>query len=270
MSITDLPTDALERAGLPGHEVQEWARSTPVAGEAFEPAAESLSVFLRRGVRLADRLPPVAKRSPTERAAAAALTDALSDARVAWLQAHTAQLYDDLTEGCSRPLRIEWLVNDAAVKVPGLVPGYAEMEAERALPLAEKRGWELAQGLLVAHVLALPREGRHLVQSMLAPTAEAQERLDEFRATGTADLGYVQVTRHGRASVLELRNQRHLNAEDGLTLGPTEVAVDLILLDPATEIGVIRGAAVEHPSASTGQASTSPTCTWGGSTSSST
>jgi thioesterase DpgC len=247
MSISDLPTGALERAGLPGAEVQEWARSTPAPGDAFEPAAESLSVFLRRGVRLSDRLPPVAKRSQTERAAAAALTDALTDARVAWLQAHTGQLYDDLTDRCSRPLRIEWLVNDAAVKVPGLVPNYAEMEAERALPLGEKRGLELSQGLLVEHVLALPREGRHLVESMLAPTAEAQERLDEFRDTGTVDLGYAQVTRHGRASVLEMRNPRHLNAEDGLTLGPTEVAVDLILLDPETEVGVIRGAAAEHP-----------------------
>ena len=47
--------------------------------------------------------------------------------------------------------------------------------------------------------------------------------------------------------MLELCNQRHLNAEDGTTLGPTESAVDLILLDPETEVGVLRGAVVDHP-----------------------
>ena len=47
--------------------------------------------------------------------------------------------------------------------------------------------------------------------------------------------------------MLELCNPRHLNAEDGDTLGPTEAAVDLILLDPEIEVGVFRGGVVEHP-----------------------
>src|SRR5204862_5046637 len=85
------------------------------------------------------------------------------------------------------------------------------------------------------------------IESMLAPTAEALDALPEFRASGVADLGAVRVTRQGPAAVLELRNQRHLNAEDGVTLGPTESAVDLILLDPQIEVGVLRGAPVDHP-----------------------
>src|SRR5205823_7168710 len=52
----------------------------------------------------------------------------------------------------------------------------------------------------------------------------------------------------GRAGVLELRNPRHLNAEDDLTLGPTECAVDMMLLDPGIEVCVIRGGVVHHPS----------------------
>ncbi len=47
--------------------------------------------------------------------------------------------------------------------------------------------------------------------------------------------------------MLELCNPRHLNAEDDHTLGPTEVAVDLVLLDPQVEVGVFRGAVVDHP-----------------------
>jgi thioesterase DpgC len=43
-----------------------------------------------------------------------------------------------------------------------------------------------------------------------------------------------------------LSNPRHLNAEDGVTLGPTETAVDLILLNPEIEVAVFRGGVVEH------------------------
>ena len=55
---------------------------------------------------------------------------------------------------------------------------------------------------------------------MLRPTPEALERLDEFRATGVADLGTAHVRREGARGVLELRNPRHLNAEDDSTIPP--------------------------------------------------
>lgn len=247
MTIIDLPTQVLEGAGLSPSEIDDWARSAPQEIDAFAPAAQALSQFLTRGAALQERLPLASRRSEVEQAAAEGLSAALTDARIAFLAAHADQLYDELTERRSKPIRVEWLVNDAAVLVPGLVPGHPEMEAERALPLADKRGLELAQGLLIEHVLALPDAGRHLVESMLAPTPEALEHLDEFRARGVADLGRARVTRQGRAAVLEICNQRHLNAEDGSTLGPTEAAVDLILLDPETEVGVLRGAVVDHP-----------------------
>ena len=127
------------------------------------------------------------------------------------------------------------------------MPTREEMEGERALALAEKTGLELAQGLLVQQIMLLPGPGTHLIESMLAPTAVALERLEEFRREGAVDLGPARVTREGRAGVVELRNPRHLNAEDGSTLSLTESAVDLVLLDPEIEIGVFRGGVVEHP-----------------------
>ena len=72
-------------------------------------------------------------------------------------------------------------------------------------------------------------------------------RLAGLRDSGRAELGPVTVTRQGRAGILELSNPRHLNAEDGTTLAATECAVDLILLDPGIEVGVIRGGVVNHP-----------------------
>ena len=157
------------------------------------------------------------------------------------------EIYDELTDNCRRPVGLERLVYAAAERHPDELPTRAAMEVERALPLADKQGIERAQGVFVAEVLADPRTGRHLVEAMLEPVAEALERLDEFRTNGSVDLGAARVTRHGRAGVLELANPAHLNAEDGDTLGPTECAVDLILLDPDIEVGVFRGSVVEHP-----------------------
>jgi (3,5-dihydroxyphenyl)acetyl-CoA 1,2-dioxygenase len=157
------------------------------------------------------------------------------------------QLYDELTENCTRPVRLDELLYDAAERVPGLVPTRAEIEQERTRKLADKERLELAQVLLLAEILAIPRTGLHLVESMLYPTELALEHLDELRANGTVDLGHARVTRRGRAGVLELCNPRHLNAEDGSTLAETEAAVDLVLLDPEIQVGVFRGGVVDHP-----------------------
>jgi thioesterase DpgC len=171
----------------------------------------------------------------------------LDDVREAFLRAHVDELYSELSEGRRSPLRVEELLERAAQRVPGLVPSPEELAAERERPLAEKQGVELAQGLLLSHVLASPAAGAHLVWSMLRPTSAALERLDDFRSSGEADLGPAHLRREGRAGVLELRNPRHLNAEDDTTLAATEVAVDLTLLDPEIEIGVFRGGVVDHP-----------------------
>jgi thioesterase DpgC len=82
---------------------------------------------------------------------------------------------------------------------------------------------------------------------MRRPTAEALARTDEFRARGELDLGRARVRREGRAGIVELSHPRSLNAEDYESIPPTEVCVDLVLLDPEIEIGVVRGGPVDHP-----------------------
>jgi thioesterase DpgC len=167
--------------------------------------------------------------------------------RESYLREHAEEIYADLTDDLATPLRVEELVERAAERLPGLAPTREELAAERERPLAEKEGAEIAQGLLLAHVLASPRAGAHLVWAMLRPTAEALERLPELQASGEVDLGAAVVRREGAAGVVEMRNPRHLNAEDDTTLGATEVAVDLVLLDPEVEICVLRGGVVDHP-----------------------
>ena len=169
------------------------------------------------------------------------------DARERFLREHAEELYAALTDDYATPLRLDELVYRAAERFPGLVPTRAEVEAEAEHLQGEKEGVEIAQGLLIAHVLASPRAGSHLVWAMLRPTELALERLDELRTAGEVDLGGAHVRRDGVAGILELRNPRHLNAEDATTLAATEAAVDLVLLDPEIEVGVFRGGVVDHP-----------------------
>ncbi|HEX3802190.1 MAG TPA: enoyl-CoA hydratase/isomerase family protein [Solirubrobacteraceae bacterium] len=155
-------------------------------------------------------------------------------------------LYDELTEGGTRSVRLDELLYLAAHRVPGLVPTRAEMELEAALPLPSKTGIELSQGMLISKWLSDPEIGLHLLGAMLEPTRLALDSLEQYRDAGSIDFGPVQITRRGRAAIVELSNPRHLNAEDRTTLEFTEAAIDLVNLDPEVDVGVFRGGAVEH------------------------
>src|SRR3989475_333642 len=156
-------------------------------------------------------------------------------------------IYDELTAGRSRFVRIDELCACAAEAEPGLLPGRQELEAEANLPLRDKKGLEKAQGEFLSRVLADRARGAHLCHAMLLPRQESIALLPEFENTGQADLNGARIERHGKASIVTMRNPRYLNAEDESTLDGMEMAVDLALLDPKTEVCVLRGGAVEHP-----------------------
>jgi thioesterase DpgC len=237
----------LEAAGLSRHDVAAWRSATPTTLGSFPAAARATCEFLVRGEELLGRLPGPAERNAAEQAAAAELVAFLNGARADFMRGYAADVYGALTDDCRLSLRVEDLVYAAADLYPGLVPTRDAMAEERSRKLADKEGIEIAQGLFLSFVLSSPRAGAHLVWSMLRPTEAALERLDDFQATGVADLGGAYVERRGRAAHLELRNPRHLNAEDLHTLSDTETAVDLVLLDPEVEVGVFRGGVVDHP-----------------------
>ncbi len=237
----------LERAGLAEDEIAAWTAAVPSADGSFAADSRATCTYLTRGEALLARLPARPRRDERERLAAEGVGEALNGARERFLRAHVDDVYDALTGALTRPLRDQELAFEAAERFPGLTPTRAMIAVELDRELGEKEGVEVAQGLFIAHVLRSPRAGTHLLQTMLRPTPEALERLDRFRETGVADLGPVQVRRSGRAGVVELRNPRHLNAEDDTTLAASECAVDLILLDPEIEVGAIRGGLVDHP-----------------------
>jgi thioesterase DpgC len=156
-------------------------------------------------------------------------------------------IYDALTEGRSRFLRVDELCRLAAERFRGSLPGREALEAEARLPQKEKKGLEKAQGEFVAEILEDPGAGMHLCHAMLLPREDSKSRFLEFDQTGEIELQGARLKRQGKAAVLTMRNPRYLNAEDESTLEGMEIAVDLALLDPKTEICVLRGGPVENP-----------------------
>jgi (3,5-dihydroxyphenyl)acetyl-CoA 1,2-dioxygenase len=165
-------------------------------------------------------------------------------ARKAYLATQAAALYRRLTRDCSRFLRLEELAYAAAELIPGLAPTRAQMAAESSRLQRDKDGIEIDQGILISAFLADPVAGRHLCHAMLLPKAESLARLADLERDGRVDLGAAEVVRDGKASHVIQKHPRHLNAEDDGTLSAFESAVDLALLDPRTEVCVLRGGPV--------------------------
>jgi thioesterase DpgC len=157
------------------------------------------------------------------------------------------EIYEALTDGLSRFVRVEALMREAALISPGLVPTQDELAAEGGRKLKDKLGLEVAQAKWLSAILADPRCGRHLCHAMLLPRVESAAALAALDADGFVDLGPVRVERRGRAVHLLSRNPKYLNAEDQGTINAMEIAVDVCTLDPKTDIAVLRGEPVTHP-----------------------
>lgn len=155
--------------------------------------------------------------------------------------------FDEVTDGGRRELRCAELVYEVADHVPGLVPTRAEIAEERSHPQKDKQGLEIQQGEFFARVLVDAARGHQLIRAMGRPYPESLDRLADFRRTGSADLGTSEVQRRGRVGWITLKNLDCLNAEDDASSANLEVAVDLVLLDPDVDVGVVRGAAMTHP-----------------------
>jgi (3,5-dihydroxyphenyl)acetyl-CoA 1,2-dioxygenase len=192
-------------------------------------------------------LPSPEQRSAEQRAAGAAAKDAARALRCAFMDTHVEAVYDELTDGRSRHLRLAELAQAAGAAFPGLVPTGRQLAAERTRAQADKEGHEIDQGIFFSRVLGSPLAGPHLLDAMLRPTPRALGLLPEFTETGKADLGSVRLERSGGVARLIMHRDDCLNAEDDQQVEDMETAVDLALLDPAVEVGLLRGGKMRHP-----------------------
>jgi (3,5-dihydroxyphenyl)acetyl-CoA 1,2-dioxygenase len=167
--------------------------------------------------------------------------------RAGFLDKHAERMHAELTSDGALPLRLDALAAGASALVPGLVPADADIAAERGLGQRAKSGREAEFGILFGALLRDATAGPRLVHAMSRPAERALSVLPAFLETGWTDLGQATVERRGRVGEVTLRNPRYLNAEDDAVVDALEAAVDLVLLDDAIGVGVLRGGVVDHP-----------------------
>lgn len=227
--------------------VRLWAEGRPQITGDLEKDAVALAEHTSAGEELLAALPDKPARDPEQQEVAAAVHDCVRGLRAAFLRRHVGAVYDELTAGGQRRPRLAELAGAAAEAFPGLVPGPAQMAAERDRPQAAKEGREIDYGIFFHEVLRCPRSGTHLLESMRRPTERALELLPEFLRTGRVALDAVHLERAGAAAHVTIVNNHCLNAEDNQHVEDMETAVDLALLDPGVRVGVLRGGPMTHP-----------------------
>ena len=227
--------------------VKGWARTAPARTTELSTDKAGFGHFWQRSGELLARLPAKPKRNAEEAAAAAEILVLARESRTRFMRAHARGVYDALTAKRSLFVRVDELCQRAAKEFPGLVPDAKALERETGVAQGHKDGLEVDQGIFLSQVLADPAAGTHLCHAMLLPREDSRAHLAELDRKGEIGFGGTHLKRHGKASVLTLRNPRYLNAEDETTLDGMELAVDLALLDPKTEICVLRGDTVTHP-----------------------
>ncbi len=224
------------------------AVGSPPAGLAggLRAARVTLAEAGRRGEQRLAALPDPAARTLEERAEAAAVHEELRELRTGFLEAYADEVYDELTAGRTRHLRLTELVHEASQAFPGLVPTDRQLAAERTRPQAGKEGREIDQGIFLRAILRSPSAGRHLIDAMLRPTPRALQLLPEFRSTGVVLMDALRLERRDGVARLTMRRDDCLNAEDEIQVDDMETAVDLTLLDPQVRVGLVRGGEMGH------------------------
>jgi thioesterase DpgC len=221
--------------------------TAPALPREFDLARARLAEVAARTERLIAPLPSPAGRTADQRAEVYAAHDAARLLRVRFMDAYADQVYDELTDGRVRYLRLEELTDAAAYAFAGLTPTREQMAQERSRAQADQEGYEVDQAIFLRAVLRSERSGRHLMAAMLRPTARALGLLPEFRRTGVLETEAVRLERRDGVARLTMCREDCLNAEDEQQVDDMETAVDLTLLDPAIQVGVIRGGVMSHP-----------------------
>lgn len=237
---------SFENAGLSPKATSAFAKGVRFNG-SYKRDVTAAQKFWRDGAALLAKLPKKPQRNPAQQAAASALLSRMRESREDFLSHHADRIYRKLTKNHATFSRVEELCYDAAKLVPGLVPAKKQVDAEAALMQSEKDGVEVDQGIFLARVLADQSNGMHLCQAMLRPKDGWREETERYRKDGVIDYGPAKVERRGKTSIVTIQNPRFLNAEDGDTLGDTEMAADVAIYDAESEICVLRGGKVEHP-----------------------
>jgi (3,5-dihydroxyphenyl)acetyl-CoA 1,2-dioxygenase len=244
--MSNMPSILLA-AGVSDAAASRWAEAVPKPAASYAADRRNFSDFWQHSAALIEQLPAAAQRTAVQQKAVEAINETAREKRTQFLRDHVETIYDALTDGGARRVRVRHLVTAAADVVPGLVPSAQAIAAEEGRLQRDRSGAEIDQGLFVAAVLSNPRTGRHLLHTMLLPRPETLDHIGRFEREGAVTLAGASVRRSGKAAIVTYDHPRFLNAEDQGTLDAAEICVDIALLDSASQVVVLRGGAVEHP-----------------------
>src|SRR5512140_301115 len=102
--------------------VKGWARTAPARTTELHNDKAAFGHFWQRSGELLARLPAKPKRNADEAAAAAEILGLARDSRTHFMRAHARAIYESLTSGRGKFLRVDELCERAAREYPGLVP----------------------------------------------------------------------------------------------------------------------------------------------------
>ncbi len=227
--------------------LQNFHLSPNSAPDYFQKDAHQARKIYEAGESLIASWPVKHRRDVLQARAADRVKSLLRKTRNVFAHVYTDFIFDRITVGYSRSIRPEELVYQAAEIAPGLCPTRKEVEVDARLALSQKEGVEIAQADFLSAVFSRRDAGLYLIHSALRPLPQSLEMGEKLRRDGELNLGTAQVERRLPHGCLLYSNLQHLNAEDDGTVIPLETGVDLILMDPEIEVGLLRGNRVEHP-----------------------
>ncbi len=219
----------------------------PSFAGVLEADATALGDYTARTEEMLAALPAKPSREPDQQRLADELHTSARKARAKFLRAHAAAVYDRITASTTDTPRLRELTERAALDFPGLTPTPEQLAEETRCLQADKEGREIDQGILLRELLRLPGPGTQIIEAMQRPTSRAWDLLPDFTRAGQLELGVVRIERHGDAAHVTMHNDDCLNAEDNRLAADLETAVDVVLLDERTSVGVLRGAPMAHP-----------------------
>jgi len=232
---------ALTSIGFEVNDIQQLSPDQLAITGDFIVDSKATSFHLLHALGMLAKLPTKAKRSTAEKAAANMLLELSREKREKFLNTHVQELYAKLTSQYTQFIRMEQLVLEASKAVPGLTPSPETLFREGELLQSEKDGHEIDQGIFLSHVLANVKCGMHLCHTMLLPHPQTASYYEQLMKDGRLDLNTAIVEKSDKSISVYFKNGRFLHAEDDNTLRDMEIAVDLAIQDPSTQIAVLRG-----------------------------
>lgn len=175
-------------------------------------------------------------------------TEAELRVAAAWFDEHIQNVYQTLTATSGGNRRLGDLVCAAGDQLPDLLPNRVTRKHDDELAPSERLRVERDQGRFLRALLRNPATAIPALTDMRAPLPESAAHAVQFQASGQLFLQTVTLRRAANVAELTLANTMTLNAETNQLMRDLETAVDVVTLDPATSVGVIRGAPMEYAS----------------------